>query len=482
MLFSLLLYTDTVSLEEAGLVRPVHFVLWALATPVVIVLGVPFIGEAWRAARRGRLTAESLVALGALAAYGYSAVAAAGGWEGVYFDTAAMLLVLFTVGRYLEAVGRARAARTLAPALEAERGWAAVLTGDQEIRRHVTEVAVGDTVRVRPGERMPVDGDVIDGRSSVNEAILTGESRRVPKSPGSPVLAGSLNGEGQLLIRASAAGAATRWAGLSRFVREALMRRTRLQRMADRAAAVFVPFVLLLAFGTVVYWSQTGPFDRALLAGLAVLVVACPCALGLATPLATSLGIGRAARRGVLVRDGSAFETLARLRGIALDKTGTLTSGEPHVDSVEVEEGSVDELLRRAASVEIGSEHPLSGAIVSEARKRGLKPHRLAAIDARPGRGVIGRDDRGEIAAGSPELFAELSWHLPQALRRRGQETEVAGDTVIYVGWDGRLRGMLSVHDTLRPEAASVIREIRELGLATLLLSGDRPGTARRVA
>ena len=259
-----------------------------------------------------------------------------------------MVLMLFTIGSYIEAAGRAKAARDLEPLLAAESECATVVDDGIETRRPVRDIGAGMRVRVRPGERIPVDGVVVEGSSHTDEAVITGESRQIAKRAGSAVIAGSINLDGPLLIQSSGAGSATRWAQICRSVRDALSRRSPTQRIADRVVGVSVPFVLILGALTVAYWAQSMPFDRALLIGLAVLVVACPCAVGLAAPLATSLGIGRLARCGCLVRDPGALEALARTRLLAFDKTGTLTSGRPRIVGIESDGVATDEVLARA--------------------------------------------------------------------------------------------------------------------------------------
>ena len=322
MLFSLLLYSGTFGAADGWMVNVVHWLLWILATPLVVVLGGPFVRGAWQSALQRRVTTDTLVAIGALAAYGYSAVQVVLGSGEVYFDTATMVLVLFVLGRYLEAQGRVRAMRSLAPMLAAERAQARVFADGSDTLRPVGQVQPGNLVRILPGERIPVDGLIIEGRSDCDESILTGQPQPQPKAPGAAVHAGSLNGRGQLLVRATAAGGATRWVQISRLVREALAQKSSLANTVDRLAAVFVPAVIVLALATVWFWSAREPFGQALLTGLAVLVVACPCSLGLAAPLATTLGIALAAQRGILIRSGRALERLARVRAIAFDKTG----------------------------------------------------------------------------------------------------------------------------------------------------------------
>jgi P-type Cu2+ transporter len=388
MLFSLLLYTGAFTGVDARLLPWIHLLLWVFATPAVVILGGPFLRETWFHGIRGYLTSSTLIVLSVGAAYIYSVVAVIERSAHVYFDTATMVLMLFTVGRYLEAAGRARAARDLEPLLAAESECATVVSGGAETRRPVREIDPGMLVWVRPGERIPVDGVVTEGESHTDEAVITGESRQVTKSVGSPVIAGSINLDGPLLIQSSSAGTATRWAQICRSVRDALVRRSPTQRIADRVVGVFVPIVLILGGVTALYWGQRLPFDRALLVGLAVLVVACPCAVGLAAPLATSLGIGRLARCGCLVRDPGVLEALARTRLLAFDKTGTLTSGRAHVVEIECVGAGTDEVLARAAGLERHSEHGLARAITMAAAARGLEP--VVARDVRSVPGIRG--------------------------------------------------------------------------------------------
>ena len=483
MLFSLLLYSGTFGPTDGGLVRAIHVLLWVFATPVLVILGGPFIRGAWQTARHGRATADTLISIGALAAYGYSALEVVRGGSAVYFDTVTMVLLLFTVGRYLEAVARSRAARSLRPMFAAEREQATVLVDGVEEQRPVRDVKPGIVVRVRPGERVPVDGVVVDGHSNCDEAVLTGEARPRPKSPGVSVFAGSINGMGQLLVRTTTTGTATRWGRISQLVRQSLERQSPLQRLVDKAAGVFVPVVLVLAGGTVWYWSGHGPFDQALMHGLAVLVVACPCALGLAAPLVTTLAISQVAGRGGVVRGGGVIEALAGIRGVAFDKTGTLTTGNVRMVGVVTEGVSEAELLQRAAALEQGSEHPLARGIVAAADVRKVVPETVPNVQARPGQGVVGGDGERLTAVGNTALMATLQWPIPPALAARARELEAdAPRTAIYVGWAGRVRGLLLLDDTLRPEAGQVVTDIRELGLTTLLLSGDTPAMAESVA
>jgi heavy metal translocating P-type ATPase len=482
MLFSLLLYAGTFTGVDARLLPWIHLLLWVFATPAVIILGGPFFKETWREARDGHVTSAALIVLGVGAAYLYSAFAVLERGPHVYFDTATMVLMLFTVGRYLEAAGRARAARNLEPLLAAQSECATVVEGSVETRRPVQEVSVGALVRVRPGERIPLDGTVVEGDSHADEAVITGECRLVPKGVGSAVIAGSINMDGPLLIRSNRAATDTRWAQICRSVRDALSRRSPTQRLADRVVGAFVPLVLSLGALTVLYWAQWLPFDRALLIGLSVLVIACPCAVGLAAPLATSLGIGRLARRGCLVREPGALEELARTRLVAFDKTGTLTSGRALV--VRIETGGVvaDEVLARAAGLERHSEHGFGHAITAAAAIRGLDPVVAADVRILPGRGIRGIADGQVVVAGNRALMSELGWSVAPALGERGRSLEADGYSVIYVGWGEQVRAALALDDTALPEARSTVEALRRRALHVMLLSGDLARATQRVA
>ena len=481
MLFSLLLYSGTLGAGDVTLTRVIHWLLLVVTTAVMVFLAGPFIRQAWQAAREGRLISDTLISLGTLAAYGYSAYQVLIGGSGIYFDTVTMVLLVFTLGRYLEAAARSRAARSLEPMLAAERAEANVVLDGADQRRPVRELAPGAVVRVRPGERVPVDGIVIEGCSECDEAILTGEPRPQPKFRGASVYAGSLNGTGQLLIRMAAAGAATRWGEISARVRQALARSSPLNGLVDRVAGIFVPAVILLAVGVVSFWTQRAPFEQALMAGLAVLVVACPCALGLAAPLATALGIARALERGVLIRSGAVFERLACVRNIAFDKTGTLTRSAPQLAAVlTLENVSQSELLRRAAGVALGSEHPLARGIIETARARDLAPVAVEQIQAHPGAGAVALAPV-MTAIGSSELIEKLGWSVPFDFPLRAPQLADVS-SLVYVGWNGVVYGVLLFHWDAVSEAKPTIETLKAQGLHVALLSGDTPCATERAA
>ena len=482
MLISLLLYAGAFEGVDAWLLPWIHILLWIFATPALVILGGPFLRDSWVNAMHGRLTASALIVLGVGAAYFYSAMAVIGrGEQAVYFDTATMVLMLFTLGSYLEAAARARAARDLEPLLAAEREQATIVEAGMETRRSVGLVEAGMLVRIRPGERIPVDGVVVEGQSHNDEAVITGRAGTSPRASARLSLPAVLISMDRCLFRPvvqvprpdgqRSAGRCGR-----RCRAAARLANCRYRRWS------LVPLVLVLGALTVLYWVQSLPFDRALLIGLSVLVVACPCAVGLAAPLATSLGIGRLARCGCLVRDPGALEALACTRLLAFDKTGTLTSGRPQIVAIESEQVGSDEVLARAAGLERHSEHGLARAITMAAAARGLEPVIAYDIVVMPGRGIRGRSDGQVIAAGNRALMSELSWSITPALAERAQSFETNGHTVVYVGWEGGVHAIMALDDTPLAEMRRTIEALRRQGFAIRVLTGDLTKAARRVA
>jgi len=482
MLFSLLLYSGTFDVADSEMLPKFYWLLGIFATPVLFILGGPFIKESWEGALQGRLNSATLISIGAISAYGYSMLMLFTGGKNIYFDTATMILVLFTLGRYLEASGRAKAVRNVAPLLEAERQWATVIENGKEKLSSISKMKVGMNVRIRPGERFPVDGIVLEGFSSADESILTGENRPVIKSEGDLVLAGSINQKGSLLIECGALGAATQWGLLCKSVREALSHPSSIQRLADNVASIFVPIVLAITILTIIYWQSQVPLDQALLNGLAVLVVACPCALGLAAPLATALGLGQYIQRGCIIRGGEVQETLAKIRRIAFDKTGTLTKGATRLIKIENNDASQEEVLQRAAGLEQHSEHSLAQGIISVAKERKLiikNPERVQAV---AGSGVMGYIEGELTAVGRSEWLIEQGLEMPSLFVKKLQNYESSGQTVVCVGWSGKIHGILLLDDMLLPEVPIMVETLKKLDMQTILLTGDLPAVASRIA
>jgi heavy metal translocating P-type ATPase len=461
---------------------------WALATPVELWAGRGFLATAARLARRGEASMDTLIAVGTLAAYTWSAWATVAGREDVYFETAAGIVTLVLLGKYLEATVRGRASAAVRELARLGAKEAHVLRDGVERTVPAEAVRVGDLVVVRPGERIPVDGVVRVGESAVDVSSVTGEPVPREVGPGDEVIGGTVNGHGRLVVEATRVGADTLLAQIVRIVEEAQASKAPVQRLADRVAAVFVPAVLLVAAATAAGWLAVGRgVGEALVPAVAVLIVACPCAMGLATPAAVMVGVGRAARLGILVRGGEALERCRRLDVVLLDKTGTLTEGRMRVAAVVVDEwngGAVsdDELLAAAAAVEAASEHPIARAVVAAAAERGVAPPPVAGFRAERGRGARGTLDGREVVVGRPALLAERGLVSCAELDERRRALEEAGYTVVAVGWDRRVRGLLALADRPKPTAAAAVRALRRMGLDVGLVTGDNRATAEAVA
>jgi Cu+-exporting ATPase len=458
-----------------------------LATPVQFWLGARFYRAGWAALRTGSGNMDLLVALGTSAGYGLSVwqLLAHGGHAGhLYFEASAVVITLVLLGKWLE--GRAkRQASAAIRALQALRPDTARVQRDgREQELPLARVVPGDRLVVRPGERMPADGEVLEGASHVDESMITGESLPVAKHPGDHVTGGSVNGEGLLLVRATAVGAESTLARIVRLVESAQARKAPIQRLVDRVSAVFVPVVIGLAALTLLGWGLgTGDWQAATLNAVAVLVIACPCALGLATPAAIMAGTGVAARRGILIQDAEALERAHQVDVVAFDKTGTLTEGKPRLVAAEPAAGDRAALLQAAASLQAGSEHPLARAAVAAAQDERIDLLPASGVQAVPGRGVQGRVAGRELRLGSTRWMAELgiaSGPLADAAR----QAQAAGRTVAWLAdvTDGpRLLGLLAFGDTVKPSAAEAIATLRAQGLRTVLVSGDNAGAAQAV-
>lgn len=471
---------------------------FALATPVVLWGGAPFFRRGWDSLRFRSLNMFTLIALGTGAAYALSVVAVvapqvlpeafrgAHGGVPAYFESAAVITTLVLLGQVLELRARRRTGAALRSLLGlAPKTARRVHPDGTEEDVPLEHVMPGDHLRVRPGEKIPVDGPVESGQSAVDESMLTGEFMPAAKAPGDPVIGGTVNTTGSFVFRAERVGSATMLAQIVRLVGEAQRSRAPIQRLADRFAAWFVPAVVLVAIVTLGIWATWGPPPRlatALVNAVAVLIVACPCALGLATPMAIMVGTGRGARAGVLVRNAEALEAMARVDTVIFDKTGTLTEGKPRVTSVTAQTGfTADDVLRLAAAVERVSEHPLAGAIVAEAKQRGVLDRTAEAFEALPGRGVRGTVAGREVRAGTAAWLAEQGFDAA-ALGPQPGTSEDGLDTVVFVAVDGALAGVLRIADHIKPHAAAAVAALRREGLDLVLATGDRAVTAHAVA
>ncbi len=489
MVITIALYAGYFQGIDPGTRRMLEWVGLGLTLPVYFYSGAPFLRNTVVGLRHGRFNMDALIALGAGAALAYSVWQMLAGGE-VYLDTAAMIVTLVLVGRYVEAAAKGRASEAVArlAALQPREARRIETRADGSTQVQLVPVAglcAGDRVEVVPGERVPADGVLVEGRSEVDESLVTGESRPVGKEPGSPAIGGTVNLHGSFVLQVNRTGAATVLAGIIRAVEEAQASRPRIQVVADRLVGVFVPAILVLAVAAAAGHLLGGaPAPQALMIGVSVLVIACPCALGLATPLAVLLATGVATGRGLLVKGGDVFERAAGADEALLDKTGTVTRGRPELREVlPLEGGSADGALRLAAAVERRSEHSLGRAIVDAARALPGDPGPDATdFRAVPGRGVEGSIAGEPVRVGSRLFVAETGAEIPAGAEREARVREERGDTVAFLSRGGRLVALLVVADAVRPESRDAVAELEALGLRVSLLSGDNRRTTEAVA
>jgi P-type Cu+ transporter len=469
-----------------------------LATPVVLWGGWPFFVRAVQSVQNLHLNMFTLIGLGVAVAYGFSIVATVapglfpdafrghGGQVDVYFEAAAVITTLVLLGQVLELKARSRTSGAIRELLELAPAIARRIRNDgSEEEVSLDDLTAGDRVRVRPGEKVPVDGVVEEGRSSVDESMITGEPLPVTKAEGDAVTGGTVNGTGSFVMRVSRVGEDTVLSQIVHMVAEAQRSRAPIQRLVDVVSAWFVPAVVAIAALTFVVWSLFGPEPAmafAIVNAVAVLIIACPCALGLATPMSIMVGTGKGAAHGVLIRDAEALETLEKVDVVVVDKTGTLTEGKPRLVSVETF-GSLDEtgLLRLAAAVEASSEHPLAAAIVAGARDRGIEPAQARDFDSVTGQGVTASVDRSRVAVGNRKLVESLT-ALDEAVAERAEVLRGEGQTVMFVVVDDALAGLIGVADPIKESTPDAIRRLHVAGVKVVMLTGDSARTARAVA
>ncbi len=472
-----------------------------LAAPVVVWGAAPFHRAAWTNLRHGAATMDTLVSVGTLAAFGWSlwalflgdagepgmrhpfelTVSRADGASMIYLEVAAGVTTFILLGRYLEVRSKRRAGAALRALMELGAKDVTVLRDGREVRVPAERLAVGDRFVVRPGEKIATDGTVVEGSSAVDASMLTGESVPVDVSVGDTVTGATVNAGGRLVVEATRIGADTQLARMAKLVEDAQTGKAQVQRLADRIAGVFVPVVLLIAAATFGLWlGNTGDTVAAFTAAVAVLIIACPCALGLATPTALMVGTGRGAQLGILIKGPEVLESTRRVDTVVLDKTGTVTTGRMSLRAVHTAEGTDErELLRLTGALEHASEHPVARAVAAGAEERvGTLPE-VERFENVPGRGVRGRVEGREVAVGRlSEVFGEL----PPELARAKEDAERAGHTAVVAGWDGTARGVLAVADTVKETSAEAVREMRALGLTPVLLTGDNRAAAEAVA
>jgi P-type Cu+ transporter len=491
-----LFVVEMTSIGSMSRVEP--WIEWALASPVCLWAGWPFLVRAVASFRSGHLNMFSLIGLGVVAAYVDSVVGVvapdwlpaslrdASGGVPLYFEAASVIVVLVLVGQVLEVRARARTGDAIRSLLRLAPAAAVRLRHDGlDETVALDEVRVGDRLRVRPGERVPVDGVVADGASAVDESMMTGEAIPVHKQRGDAVVAGTTNGAGSFVMRADKVGADTLLARMVALVAAAQRSRAPIQRLADRVSQWFVPAVILVAVGAGLVWGLVGPEPRgayALVNAVAVVIIACPCALGLATPMSIMVGMGRGASVGVLFRNAEALERLQAVDTVVLDKTGTITQGRPELASVTWTEGVQEsDVLRFAASAEVGSEHPLAQAVVAGASSRGLRLEPAERFVSASGKGITALVSGHEVSVGSADHMSD--WRIDvESLLPRAETLRADGHTVVFVAIDGRAAGLLAISDPIRVSAAEAIRALHFEGVHVIMLTGDNATTAHAVA
>jgi Cu+-exporting ATPase len=495
-----------VVLEMAGHFLPLHALVSAataqwiqagFALPVVLWAGGPFFVRGWRSLAAFSLNMFTLIAMGTGVSLGYSLVAVLGpglfppafrmpdGTVPVYFEAAAVITVLVLLGQILELRARARTGGAIRALIDLAPKTARRVRGGSEKEVPLELVQVGDRLRVRPGEKVPVDGMIVDGRSSLDESMVTGESMPVTKGVGDCVIGGTMNGSGSIVIQTEKVGRDTLLARIVQMVAEAQRSRAPIQRLADRVSAWFVPSVIAVALVAFLGWSIWGPEPRAafgLVAAVTVLIVACPCALGLATPMSIMVGVGRGAQMGVLIKNAEALERLEKIDVLVIDKTGTLTEGAPSLQTiVPMEEMEENELLRLAASIEQASEHPLGEAIVAAAKARALALEPVSDFDSIGGKGAVGIAAGHRIVLGNAAIFAERGIDIAR-LRERAEILRGDGATAIFIGIDGVLAGVFAVADAVKASAPDALRALRAENIRIVMLTGDNRTTADAIA
>ncbi len=474
------------------------WVEFMLATPVVLWCGWPFFDRAWQSVVHRSPNMFTLIGMGTASAYLYSVVAtvapqifpisfrAANGEIGLYFEPAAVIVALVLLGQVMELRARSQTSSAIRSLLNlAPKTARRIGESGSETDVPLAEVQAGDKLRVRPGEKIPVDGVVLEGRSSVDESMITGESIPVEKDPGARLTAGTVNGTGGLVMRAERVGADTLLAQIVKMVSEAQRSRAPIQKLADKVSSYFVPAVIFVAAITFIAWLSLGPqprFAHALVNAVAVLIVACPCALGLATPMAVMVGTGRGAHAGVLIRNAEALEVFRQVNTLIVDKTGTLTEGKPQLSSVFALPGFQEtQLLSWVASVERASEHPLAAAIVKAAGEKGVVYDDVESFKSITGKGVVGNVAGRQVAVGNAELLR--SQHIdPESLRERAESMRRNGQTVMLVAVDDKPAGMVAVSDPIKASTPDAIRELKNAGLKVIMITGDNATTANAVA
>jgi P-type Cu+ transporter len=461
------------------------YILWALATPVQFIVGAQFYRGMWASLKNKSANMDTLIAVGTSAAYFYSVYVILTGGMMQYFEASAILITLVVMGKLLEAVAKGKTSEAIRKLMHLSPKIATVIRNKKEIKIPVDDVVEGDIIIVKPGEKIPVDGQVTEGLSSVDESMITGESMPVEKKKGDKVIGATINKTGSFQFNAEKIGKDTTLSQIIKLIEDAQGKKAPIQRFADMISAYFVPIVILIAILTFLVWNFGfgKEFSFALISAVSVLVIACPCSLGLATPTAIMVGTGKGAKQGILIKGGDALETAHKLKYVIFDKTGTITKGIPSVtDLVSLNKESKDKLLQVVASIEHNSEHPLAESIVKEAKKKKIKLNKVSNFKAILGHGVTANLGKGEYYFGNERLMEKFRIKVQNSTRTEIHNLEQEGKTVMILGGHGKVKGIIAVADTIKDTSKEAVKKLQKMKIAVYMITGDNERTARAIA
>jgi Cu+-exporting ATPase len=461
------------------------YILWFLATPVQFIVGAQFYKGMWAALKNKSANMDTLIAIGTSAAYFYSVYIILSGGMMQYFEASAILITLVVMGKLLEAIAKGKTSEAIRKLMSLSPKTATVIRKGKEIKINVDDVKVGDIIIVKPGEKIPIDGMIVDGTSSVDESMITGESIPVGKKKGDKVIGATINKHGNFKFKAEKIGANTTLSQIIKLIEDAQGMKAPIQRFADVVSAYFVPAVILIAIATFLVWNLgvKSPFSFGLIAAVSVLVIACPCSLGLATPTAIMVGTGKGAKKGILIKGGDSLETAHKLKYVIFDKTGTITKGKPSVtDIVSFSSNNSEKLLQTVASIEKGSEHPLAEAIVNDAKEKKIGLKKTSKFKAIPGHGISANIGAKKYYFGNIKLMEKNKIRVSSSIKKQIYELENQGKTVMILGSEKKIKGVIAVADTIKETSAQAVKSLQKMKIFVYMITGDNERTAKSIA